>query len=69
MSDPDKHPAEGGTSLLFKPILRDDWVEEIAQIQSLKAIQIWYGCLSGKQRVLLKRKLPNCEVGENLNKF
>ncbi len=54
---------------VFKNALSDPIVNEIAQIKTLRRLEIWYGSLSIRQRETLRRALPKCQFSENLNKI
>ena len=53
----------------FKSVLSDAVVREIAEIESLRVLNLWYGSLTKEQKQILESALPKCELVENLNKF
>jgi len=47
----------------------ESFAENVAEIKSLKTIEVWYGCLKDSQKAIIKKKLPQCEIHEHMNKI
>jgi hypothetical protein len=64
----DKASPKDGT-FTFPAGLTDAQVNGIAGMSTLRRLDLWYCSLTEAQRELLRRRLPQCEIHENLNKL
>ena len=56
-------------ALVFPAILTDQFVRELAKVKTLETIMIWSGSLTDDQWDILKEGLPDCTIGQNVNKL